>query len=163
MKRPWVVGSLALVAEFFGRSVDTVKGDWRSNGMPGEPKTWDLREILRWRDDRRETRAAARAADETTIDAERRRAIAAANREERRDRQEAGELVEVDAVRRLFIQHVHEARSILEQIPDQTIACLPQSLKGRTRRRIKRETEQLVRDTCETLADLLTHYKEPDS
>lgn len=157
---PWVVGTLALVAEFFGRSLDTVKGEWRPNGMPGRSRQWDLREILAWRDERRETRASARAVDETTIDAERRRAIAAANREERRDAQEAGELVEVDGVRRLFVQHVNEARSILVQITDQTLGSLPQTVKGKTRRRIKKEVQQIVRDTCDTLADLLTHYKE---
>ena len=98
--------------------------------------------------------------DETTVDAERRRAVAAANREERRDRQEAGELVEVDAVRRLVVQHVNEARSILMQVTDQTLGCLPQTVKGKTRRRIKKDIEQILRDTCNTLADLLTHYEE---
>ena len=149
-----------MVAEFFGRSLDTVKGEWRPNGMPGRARQWDLREILAWRDERQASRAAARAVDETTIDAERRRAVAAANREERRDRQEAGELVEVDAVRRLIVQHVNEARSILEQLPDQTIACLPAATKSATRRRVKREAGELVRDACNTLADLLTHHEE---
>ena len=156
-----MVESLALVAEFFGRSLDTVKGEWRPNGMPGQAKAWDLREILAWRDERQALRAAAREVDETTIDAERRRAVAAANREERRDAQEAGELVEVDGVRRLFVQHVNEARSILEQVTDQTLACLPASVKGKTRARVKKDVLGIVRDTCDTLSDLLTHYKAP--
>lgn len=151
--------SLSLVAEFFGRAIDTVKGEWRANGMPGKAGQWDLAEILAWRDQRRQHTATARATDQAVVEAERRRAIAAANREERRDKHEAEDLVEVDAVRRLFQQHVNAARSILEQVPDRVIACLPQATRATTRRRVKREARQVVADACNTLADLLTHYQ----
>lgn len=49
--KPWVLSSLALVAEFFEVPLGTVKS-WRTAGMPGSPKRWDLREIIDWKESR---------------------------------------------------------------------------------------------------------------
>lgn len=157
--RPWIVDSLAQVAEFFARSIDTIKGEWRANGMPGSARRWDLAQILAWRDERQQKTAAVRATDQGVVEAERRRAVAEANRAERRDRREAGDLVEVEEVRRLFAQHVNAARSILEQIPDRVIAALPQGTRAAARRRTQSQARRIVADCCDTLADLLTQYQ----
>ena len=47
-----IVGSLKKVAEHYGVQPSTVKNDWRHQGMPGEPRNWDLDAIDRWRSTR---------------------------------------------------------------------------------------------------------------
>lgn len=51
MSEPWIVRTLDQVAAFFDRSREAIK-DWRRKGMPGRAGAWDLRAILRWRDER---------------------------------------------------------------------------------------------------------------
>lgn len=43
----WVASKQAEIAEFFGMSLDTVKG-WAKQGMPGHPKAYDLSVIAKW-------------------------------------------------------------------------------------------------------------------
>ncbi|HUT91804.1 MAG TPA: hypothetical protein VMY37_20080 [Thermoguttaceae bacterium] len=155
---PWKVGTQQEVADFFGKSLDTIKGEWRPKGMPGRAHHWNLAEILAWRDQRfgyGDAPPPPVEGDETRAQAERRRAIAEANLKEIRAREAAGELVPAEAVRRLFVQHVGEARAIFEQVPDRVIAALPQALKAGVRKRIHADMRRIVDDVCETLADLL--------
>ncbi|GJM43475.1 MAG: hypothetical protein DHS20C21_03170 [Gemmatimonadota bacterium] len=45
---PWIVSSQRMVGSAFGVSVKTIES-WRSNGMPGEPRAWDLVAIAEWK------------------------------------------------------------------------------------------------------------------
>ena len=160
---PWVVARLADVARFFSRSVDTIKGEWRRGGMPGKSGAWDLREILQWRDERFGIgEVPAPEGEETRAAANRRRDIAQATLVELKARQRAGELVELEAVRRLFVQHINEAKAIFGQVPDRVIACLPSRTKAVIRRRVHEQTRVIVDDTCKALADLLAVTGEKD-
>ena len=46
--KPWIVGTLRVVAEAFNVSVQTVNA-WRREGMPGEPRSFNLVEVATWR------------------------------------------------------------------------------------------------------------------
>lgn len=158
---PWIVGRLADVAAFFRRSLATVKGEWRPNGMPGNRGRYDLSEILAWRD-RRDEQLRGKSPDAAAkARAETQRAIAEANIAERKDRLMAGQLIEREAVRRLFVQHVAEAKALLDQLPDRITAALPDKTGSKIRRRAKADAQKIVDDACHALADLLAATEEP--
>lgn len=46
--KTWTVNSLADVGSFFGVPVSTCEY-WRKQGLPGEPGSWDVGKITRWR------------------------------------------------------------------------------------------------------------------
>lgn len=52
MATPWIVGTFADVARFFGVSETTVRKEWKARGMPGESGAWPLDRIAQWRHDR---------------------------------------------------------------------------------------------------------------
>jgi len=152
---PWVVARLADVARFFGRSLATVKGDWRPGGMPGRAGAWDLKAILQWRDGAAQAATPAAAGDQSKADAERRKAIAEAAIAERKERLLAGKLIELEPVRRLFVRHVEEAKALMGQIPDRVAAALPAKTAAKIRKSAREEARRVIDDVCESLADLL--------
>lgn len=67
-RRPWVVDSLKLVAEFFGVAYGTARA-WSMDGMPGSPKDgWDLAAALAWRESRPGAQRAAASAGTGDLD-----------------------------------------------------------------------------------------------
>ena len=119
--------------------------------MPGRRGCWDLAAIAQWREARHELQT-QRIGDPALLKAMRRRVTADADRAERRNRREAGELVDLDAVRRLVVQHVNEARAIFEQVPGQVLAVVGARTAKPTRQRIERQTRKIVEDVCSVLA-----------
>ncbi len=145
-KPPWIVRSLAEVARFFGVHSQTPR-EWRSAGMPGKKNEWDLAAILRWRDDR------AVAKEELTPHA--RKALADAKIQELRYAKLEGSLVDVEAVRRLLVEHITTARALLDCIPEQVLGSLPASLGGDRLQTIRTAVRQTIDGACATLADAL--------
>jgi hypothetical protein len=114
---------------------------------------YDLDAIAAWLDGRDE-----RKPDEDAAAA--RKAEAQAKIQEAKWGQLDRRLVELEAVRRLFVRHITEAGTILDQIPMQVVAALPaecpdaagwaELLAG-----IRSSTERTINAVRQTLADLL--------
>jgi uncharacterized protein YicC (UPF0701 family) len=142
-----VFGSAAEVAGHFGVSERAVHY-WLSAGCPGQPGEYDAAAIAAWRDGRKK--------DEQSDDNPRAKYLAArAERELLKLAKDRRELVEADAVRRLFARHIHEAKAILGQLADRASAAVP-SAQAKIRKKVREETKRLVDDVCNSLADLLT-------
>ena len=152
---PWIVRTLADVARFFSKSPATIKTEWRRRGMPGKSGGWDLREIFEWREGHRE-HTGAKNEGESRFEAERRKAVADADMAERKAAQQAGELIEVTPIIRLFTRHVNEAKAIMDQLADRVLSLLPAKTTPKTRRRVREECRKILDDACRSLGDLLS-------
>lgn len=147
---PWIVRTLADVARFFGVRLQTVKGDWRGNGMPGQAGAWDLREIVAWRNERQ-----GQSADN---DAERNSQRAAATDWEavklkedallkrlRRKRLQ-GELVQLDVVMQSISETLIRIRDRLLAFPEEIEMGFPQETRGENVRSLESKIENLLRE-----------------
>lgn len=156
--RPWIVTTLAAVAEFFGVSPETVK-DWREKGMPGiaggpgHLGRYDLAEILQWRDANigGTGRNDARIRNESRAEADRRKAWAAARSAELGLRREEREVVEADTIARYYLRLQGTARGLFEQIPDRLLAALPQTATAADKRRFRDTAEKAIGDICASM------------
>ena len=151
-KRSRIVETRAAVARHFGVAERTV-GNWISRGMPGSPGRYDTERIAAWREGLDSATKADR--DKPVSDRQRLDRIRA-DREALRLARERHQLVPLEAVRRLFIRHVDEAKAILMQIPDAVIGALPAKTTTKDRQNIGRDARRIVEDTCQALSDLLT-------
>jgi phage terminase Nu1 subunit (DNA packaging protein) len=155
---PKIVTTLADVATAFNRHLQTVKV-WRTEGMPGEPGSYDLDEIAAWLDSRglrHGDDADAKPAADSRQEAERRRIWAIAKREELKTKQLQGQLVDVDEVGRLYAHHATHARALLEQIPDRLLGLLPPECSGDDKRRFRAEAAKAIDGVTQALCDWLT-------
>lgn len=139
------------VARHFGVDVRTIH-NWKNNGMPGEPP-YDLDAIAAWRSSRGQCRP-----DEDAAAA--RKAEAQAQLMEARLQKVRGELLDFETVRRLFVRHITEAGTILEQLPDRIAAILPVDCPSKDgwaelRKSVRENAEGVVHSSRQTLADLL--------
>lgn len=114
------------VGDFFGVGYDTIR-EWRSRGMPGEPKAFNLRDVARWRFDREAgqimTRDQAAEAREAEVGFKRARA----RMKELEARKMEGELIpRADAEKRLK-RFARAFVSIIDRVPNE----IPSRLSGR--------------------------------
>ena len=156
-----------LYREMSGRSDKVLLEQADRHGLPLRGKTVDLFALSRAFHDFLAANAHKLAVEkpiegESKSQAERREKIAQANLREIRAREAAGELVPRDAVTRLFVQHVSEAKAIFDQVPDRVLAALPKRLKPGVRRQVQEDVRKVVDDTCHALADLLSQSRLPE-
>ena len=152
---PWIVETLADVARFFGRHRDTVRG-WRRAGMPGEPKAFDLSEIVRWKE-ANIAQSGRVEGDESRAEAERKKAWSDAGLAQLKLKEKTGELIEVNTVARLYARHATHARALWEQAPDRLLGILPAMATGEDKRRFRAEAVKITEDIIDTFhVDLVT-------
>lgn len=145
------------VATHFAVSERTV-GSWRRvHGMPGKPGRYDLDAIAAWRAERGVGRKRTQSEERTRL-----LRIEAALKKQRL-RKLRGELVSADELRRVIVRHIHEAKSLLEQLPDRVVARLPDDCR-RSRDIVRETARRLVCEACLALADsLLSISSESDA
>jgi phage terminase Nu1 subunit (DNA packaging protein) len=112
-----MAASLTDVAVAIGVDVRTIH-NWKSKGMPGVGP-YDLDAIDQWR----KNRGQGGRPDEDAASA--RRAEAQAQLMEAKLAEKQGKLVPIEDVRRLFVRHITEAGTILDQLSDQVAALMP--------------------------------------
>ena len=144
--RPWVVASRGLVAEFFGVSTQTIK-DWKSNGMPGSPGHWDLKEIRIWQDRRREQNVQAVGDQFAPVKGD-------ILREEHRHKKLRndnldGKLVLVSEVQRAVVLWAVRMRSRMMSLPSDLALLVPSELKSI----IKFKSDNTVRIALQEASD----------
>lgn len=152
-RNSWNVGTLGDVAAFLGYQLQTVK-QWRTgpDPMPGEPGAWPLDEITRWKlrqagANAASTRTSELIQEEKEVDIERKRLKLA---------REQGELVEFDAVGRIFGRTIAELQSFGKEIPDRILEALPQNMPAKTKGRIL----TVVRKAVDTMFDGMAQASE---
>jgi phage terminase Nu1 subunit (DNA packaging protein) len=121
---------------------------WLARGCPGEPGNYDLDEIAAWREREGQGRS-----DE---DANKSRFLQVkTEREQLKLEEERGDLVKVDPIVRLFTRHIAEARSRLDQLPDQITAAVARVVPAEELDGIRRRVQDTLDDAYQSLADLL--------
>lgn len=155
-----IAKTLGQVAKHFGvkpREVDR----WVAAGMPGVPGNsaipghLDLMEIAAWLEEnelniKRDKEPSGPRARLLEIET---------RTKELRYQQLAGEVVELDPISRVTVRHIHEAKAVLERIPDEVLAVLPAKTPARVRRAIRVEVFDLIDASCQMLADTI---REPE-
>ena len=158
--RPKTCETMAQVALALGVSPGSIKR-WRSLGMPGKPGQWDLAAIEAWRAENIGASGRNDSGDEGRAEADRRKAWADARRAELRLQTEAGELISIDVVARVYARHATHARALWEQAPDRLLGLLPATATGDEKRRFRAEATRIVEDVVHTFyADLLQQVNE---
>ena len=141
--------TIAEVAGHFGVAVRTV-GNWRVTGMPGRPGRFNLAAIAAWREG--QSLGCDRQGDGKPGD---RLKEAEAQLKELKLAKLRGELVAADAVCRLFRRQIAEAKTHLDQLPEEITGefgdLVPDKLLARVRERIRVRVDS----ACSALADLL--------
>jgi phage terminase Nu1 subunit (DNA packaging protein) len=145
-----VVTGRAQLAAHFGVSNRTI-GYWQESGMPHGQGVYDLEAVAAW------LKESGIQREQSSGPGARAQLLAAQVKlAELKLARMGGELVEIEVARRLFVRHVHEAKAILDQVPDRVLAALPAAvLKGKGRQTIRRSAAGVVRSACQALADLL--------
>jgi phage terminase Nu1 subunit (DNA packaging protein) len=142
-----VVTRRAEVAAHFGVSNRTV-GYWQESGMPRGPGgVYDLDAIAAWLKEsgvKRDSGSPERA-ELLKLDAEIKQMKLSRLR---------GELVEAEAVRRMLVRTITESKAILDQVPSRAAALLT-GVPAKTRDRVRKGLVDIVRDVCDSLADML--------
>lgn len=166
-----IVRTQAEVAVACGVNVQTVK-QWRGRGLPGKSGQWDLDAIDSWLEEHqlgqhRPTEPAVEPAPEGAVsraEAERRRAVADAERAELRVRRERGELIEVHRVVREYQHHATHARALMQQMPNRLLADLPETATADDKRRFRERAQRIIDDVVAALhSDLLSRGPDPES
>lgn len=124
-RKPWIVATLASVAEFFDVSETTVRTSWRPAGCPGTSGHYDLRAILRWRDERQRAQIARASVDGENngspvarkLLADARRSEVSAARLEFEHTRELGEWVREETARRAWSRGMLRIKHRLENVP----------------------------------------------
>lgn len=146
-----IVTTRSDVARHFAVAERTV-GNWIARGMPGRPGRYDLAAIAAWRGGRQPAKPGRLSPEREAAMA--RHELARAEEREIKVARLRGQLVAVDPARRLVGRRVHEARSVLDQLPDQILAGLPESLADADRRRVAETARTSVARTCKMLSGL---------
>lgn len=144
----------AEVAKHFGVSERTVRS-WIGQGMPTEGKGYDVAAIEQWLDRVGLGRRAEKASRAKLAEVEAQIKTVKLHRLR-------GELIELDTVRRLFVRHISEAKSVLEQVPDRVLAVLPAAVAAKDRTRVRAEVVGILDAACRSLADTLTAGELPE-
>ena len=132
----------------FGVTYKTIQ-TWAHKGMPGPGEQgYDVAAVTEWCEAMGlgpGRRVGEDKTDETRADAERRKAVAMAEKIEMEVRQRKGELVDAGEKNREYTHHATHARALLEQTPDRFVGTLPpigHTLTGDDIRRIRREAKK---------------------
>lgn len=135
------VPTIAAAAARLGVHPRTVK-DWLASGAPGKEGDYDVDAIRAWR---AATRKAAPASEGGRAKWEERKARAEALIKELRYRESRGQLISVARAAQIVKQHVAEAASHLDQLPDFAAAGLRVTTeqKRRLRDRLRRKVGDL--------------------
>lgn len=122
---PWIVDSMALVAEFFGVGYDTIR-TWGRNGMPGDRGSYDLAEIYRWRKDRdEENEEATRQRESPRRNLEMKKLEIEVASKELALRKEAKSLIDRQAASAKISQVSNAIRGRLDALPQELASSLP--------------------------------------
>jgi phage terminase Nu1 subunit (DNA packaging protein) len=147
-----IVTGRAQAAAHFGVSSRTI-GYWQESGMPHGQGIYDLDAVAAW------LKESGIQREQSGGPGARAQLLAAQVKlAELKLARLGGELVEIEVARRLFVRHIHEAKAILDQVPDRVLAALPAAAvkeKGR-RQTIRRQAAGVVRSACQALSDLLS-------
>lgn len=144
-----IVTGRAQLAKHFGVSNRTI-GYWQESGMPHGQGVYDLDTVAAWLKQTGIQQASADPGAKAQL-----LAVQVKIAELKLARL-GGELVEIEVARRLFVRHIHEAKAILNQIPDRVLAALPAAAVKTLRQTIRRQTAGVVRAACQSLSDLLS-------
>jgi IS30 family transposase len=147
-----IVSSLAKVAVAFGRSLDTIKKEWRKRDMPGRPGRWDLAEIAQWKATReRDPSDIAGEADEQ-IKAMRRKKLSLETdikdlektKRARVERSAIGDLLPRKEVEAEVAQALLRIRRGLGAIPRLLFPRLPKELQATLTEELRRLIDQVL-------------------
>lgn len=152
-RNKWTVGTLGEVAEILGFALQTVK-QWRigPDPMPGEPGAYPLDQIVAWK----LNQVGATAASSRTAELIQEGKILDNETKRLKLRKAQGELIEFDAVVRIFTRTIAEQKSFGKEIPDRTLDALPQNMNAKTKARIL----NAVRKSVETMFDAMQQAAE---
>ena len=157
----WVVETLDEVAEFFGRSRETIK-DWRKKGMPGKPGEYDLKVIRLWQEENVGSSGRGDTDDVSRAEAERRKAWAEAKKRELDLKVAEGEYAPIAEIVRIVRRADTHAIALWEQAPDSLLALLPAKMKASEKRCFRNGAAKVVSDVIEAqrqgLIDLQKDY-----
>jgi hypothetical protein len=154
-----VVPTIAAAAKALGRHERTLK-TWFARGCPNEPGAYDLTAIAAWQD----ANVGSALADDTSekslwatekLKAEARKATLEVE-------QLLGRLVEVEVPAREFAQHIVEAKTLLEQLPDRFMSFVP-SLSAATKKSAKQRMQAAVREVLAGLEQALRRQADAGS
>lgn len=113
--------------------------------MPGEPGAWPLDEITRWKLAQAGTNAAS-----SEYSAARLENVKIKNDRDRlKLLKEQGEVVDFEAVVRIFSRTIAQLQSFGKEIPDRVLDSLPQNLNAKTKARVLKS----VRKSFESMFD----------
>jgi len=141
------------LAQHLGVALRTVAG-WISRGMPTlEGGGYDLEAVDAWL----ETSRSRGGAPPDTKGRQQRERLRDLEIElaETKLAQQRGRLIEVEPVRRMLVRHIHEAKAILDQLPDRVLGVLPSRTKAGVRRSVRKRVAAAVDGAYTMLADSL--------
>lgn len=153
------MATLGEVAAFFGVAVQTAK-QWRtgSDPLPGRPGAFDLSACARWLLER-EKQHARRPQEGSRLEQLQEAKLALEIK--RRDvllKRLTGDLVDVDAVARLFERSIAEHNAQADQLKDRILLLLPEHLTAPERERILRGVTKAIDDLRHQLADAAAEW-----
>lgn len=165
-KNPWIVGTYAELAEFFGVSRDTIRQEWTA-WMPGRPGRWDIREIVKARHERALARGGI---GDTLEDKEvaRRTRLAEMGQAEADERiktlradREAGRLLPAEDVQRQIVDWCVRIRTPLSALPDRMASIVPGEMKATIKKLAASQVQQVLKEAFDT--GPLGEEMEPDA
>lgn len=132
-RKPWIVSTLALVAEFFGVDERTVK-TWRNaEGWPCKPGHYDLRAIYKWKASRKRDPASVLDGNDDLRANIRKIELEQALEELRAIRLKndlaEGLLADRATIEREWLEEVEYAKTQFELIPELIAANIPPELR----------------------------------
>lgn len=146
-----IVRTLKEVAAAFQVRYDTVKKEWRANGMPGKPGAYNLDEIAAWK----KLRLREPTADDDPVELQRRKRLAEcrvkeaqAERLELANRIAREGLLRREDVHREWSEHIIAAKNILERAARKMMPHFP----AKNRTRLAGELDQILFAALECLA-----------
>lgn len=157
--------TLAEVARHFGVSYDTVRKEWRKQGMPGKPGRYDLVAIEQWKRLRlREPLAVdeAEAAGEVETElkllrrkraAEARIKEAEARKREFDERVRAGEVLDKATVSQIYAQLIITAKQRFGQIPESCMPLWPKSHRVEWAEELRRMIDNVLKEMADWRPD----------
>lgn len=155
---PARVATIAAAAKAMGVHERTLKG-WLAKGCPGRPGNYVVAEIAAWHEANVGGSVADDASERSLWATEKLKAEAQKAKLEVDEL--LGRLIEVEIPAREFAQHIVEAKTLLEQLPDRFLSFVP-SLSAATKRSAKQRTQAAVREILAALERSLRQRADAD-
>lgn len=156
---PATVATIAAAAKALGCHERTLKS-WLAKGCPGTPGNYDPAAIVAWHEANVSGSVVEDASERSLWATEKLKAEATKAKLE--VDQLLGRLIEVEIPAREFAQHIVEAKTLLEQLPDRFLSFVP-SLSAATKKSVKQRTAAAVRDVLTALETALTRRANDNS